>query len=493
MAFERKGGMLGKIMVLESTIAGSWYPGTEREIRALADKWEVSVASDSPALVANPNVILLPHAGWSYSGEIAWRATRLVRGAGFRRVIVLAPSHRAWIENRLVAPEADAVSTPLGEIAVDRDWLSRLSLMAPVARNDRVHAAEHSAQIEYPLLQLALESGFTVVPLVMGSFGRDQMAMCARAISRLMDDKTLLVLSSDFTHYGNDFSYAPYGVSGGEEVRAKVAAVDGEAFSLVAMRNADGFAAFMKKTGATICGHVPIELALRAIPAKASFARLAYATSSDADRDFTRFVCYTAAAGRVEWTVEKGAVLCAEDRAYLLRVARESIERAVCSGMSRVSRSKPDLRDAPPATRSKMGAFVTLNDKATGALRGCIGEILPTRSLVDAVAERAVDSALHDPRFMPVTERELGNLRVEVSALTPPKPVSSWRDIVLGRDGMTLEKGGAFAVFLPQVAPEQGWDLETTLSCLSQKAGLSADAWRDGAKFETFQAEVFHE
>ena len=118
---------------------------------------------------------------------------------------------------------------------------------------------------------------------------------------------------------------------------------------------------------------------------------------------------------------------------------------------------------------------------------------MPRRPLVDAVAARAVDSALHDPRFMPVTERELGGLRVEVSALTQPRPVASWRDIVLGRDGMTLEKGGSFAVFLPQVAPEQGWDLETTLSYLSKKAGLPADAWRSGAKFETFQAEVFHE
>ena len=140
-----------------------------------------------------------------------------------------------------------------------------------------------------------------------------------------------------------------------------------------------------------------------------------------------------------------------------------------------------------------MGAFVTLNDKATGALRGCIGEIMPMRPLVEAVAARAVDSALGDPRFSPVSERELANLRVEVSVLTPPRPVESWRDIVLGRDGMTLEKGNAFAVFLPQVAPEQAWDLPTTLSYLSQKAGLSPDAWRSGAKFETFQAEVFHE
>ena len=87
---------------------------------------------------------------------------------------------------------------------------------------------------------------------------------------------------------------------------------------------------------------------------------------------------------------------------------------------------------------------------------------------------------------MPVSERELANLRVEVSALTPPKRVASWRDIVLGRDGMTLEKGGCFAVFLPQVAPEQGWDLPTTLSYLSKKAGLDADARREDATFETF-------
>ena len=155
-------------MTLGSTIAGAWYPGTEREIRALAERWE---ASHGCAVGGEaPNVLLLPHAGWAYSGETAWTAVRAVRGAKFRRVVVLAPSHRAWIENRLVAPEADAVSTPLGEIKVDRDWLDRLALIAPVARNDGVHAAEHSAQIEYPLLQLALGGGFTVVPLVMGYF-----------------------------------------------------------------------------------------------------------------------------------------------------------------------------------------------------------------------------------------------------------------------------------------------------------------------------------
>ena len=481
----------------KDTIAGTWYPGTAQGIRAAAEKWESACVVDEAPPPEGANVLVLPHAGWAYSGETAWRAVRAVRGAKFRRVVVLAPSHRARIENRLVAPESDAVSTPLGEIRIDRDWLDRLALLAPVARNDRVHASEHSAQIEYPLLQLALPQGFTVVPLVMGMFGRDQMGMCARALARLMDAETLLVVSSDFTHYGDDFAYTPFGRDGGKKVRERVAASDAEAFSFMAKCDADGFAAFIARTGATICGHVPIEMALRAFPSgMAPLVRQRYATSSDAGGDFSRFVCYVAATGRAVWKGDGDAVLDAESRAYLLRLARASMEHAVRSFGSPKSVTRSPFaipKDPPKATLAKMGAFVTLNDRTTGALRGCIGEIMPMRPLVEAVAERAVDSARRDPRFMPVTESEIANLRVEVSALTPPKPVASWQDIVLGRDGMTLEKNGRFAVFLPQVAPEQGWDLATTLSYLSQKAGLPPEAWREGAAFETFQADVFHE
>ena len=473
-------------MTLESTISGSWYPGTESGIRALCGKWGASDGSPPPSEA--PNVLLLPHAGWAYSGETAWEAVRAVRGARFRRVVVLAPSHRAWIENRLVAPEADAVSTPLGSIAIDRDWLDRLALVAPVMRSNRIHAAEHSAQIEYPLLQVALGAGFSIVPLVMGSFGNDQMGMCVRALSRLVDAETLLVISSDFTHYGDDFSYTPYGKGGGENVRRQVAAADAEAFSFIAKGDAAGFAAFVKRTGATICGHVPIEMALRAFPKGTQMVQRKYATSGDDGSGYSRFVCYLSATAAVKWKSAGEPVLSAPDRAYLLRVARASITRSV-----RGEPRKPELGDPPKATLAKMGAFVTLNDKVSGALRGCIGEILPMRPLVEAVAARVVDAARRDPRFTPVSERELDEIRVEVSALTPPRRVASWRDIVLGRDGMTLEKDGRFAVFLPQVAPEQGWDLPTTLSFLSQKAGLPADAWKEGATFETFQAEVFHE
>ena len=476
---------------LASTLAGSWYPAAETEIRRMAAAWEAGVGADEPAAPEGANVLVLPHAGWAYSGAVAWRAVRAVRGRPFKRAVVLAPSHRAWIENRLVAPEAAAVSTPLGAIPVDRDFLDRLALVAPVLRNDRVHAAEHAAQIEFPLLQLALPPGFSVVPLVAGSLGPEQLAMCARALAELADAGTLLVVSSDFTHYGEDFDYAPYGTRGGADVRARAAAVDAEAVARIAARDADGFRDVVDRTGATICGRVPIELALRAMPDGARLASLRYATSSDADGDFTRFVCYAALAGRADWTGPSACALDPGARAWLLRIAREAVEHAVRTG--RPLPAKHFAADAPAAAREKMGAFVTLTNKADGSLRGCIGEILPMQPLVEAVTARAADSALEDPRFEPVSPDELPGLRVEVSALTPPAPVASWRDIVLGRDGMTLEKNGRFAVFLPQVAPEQGWDLATTLTHLSLKAGLPADAWRSGAAFETFRAEVFHE
>ncbi len=138
-----------------------------------------------------------------------------------------------------------------------------------------------------------------------------------------------------------------------------------------------------------------------------------------------------------------------------------------------------------------MGGFVTLT--IDGVLRGCIGEILPRRPIWQVVREQTVNAALHDPRFPPVTPAETKGIRIEISALTPPRPVASWREIVVGRHGVVMSRHGRSAVFLPQVAPEQGWDLPTMLTHLARKAGLPDDAWREGAEFLVFEAEVFRE
>jgi AmmeMemoRadiSam system protein A len=141
--------------------------------------------------------------------------------------------------------------------------------------------------------------------------------------------------------------------------------------------------------------------------------------------------------------------------------------------------------------RTVMGAFVTLHKR--GQLRGCIGEIFPRRALVEAVAEQAINAAFHDPRFPRLHAGELDEIDIEISALTPPHPVESYDEIVIGRHGVVLEKNGRSAVFLPQVAPEQGWGLEETLTHLALKAGLASSDWKSGCRFEVFEAIVFGE
>ncbi|MBE0555714.1 MAG: AmmeMemoRadiSam system protein A, partial [Proteobacteria bacterium] len=131
--------------------------------------------------------------------------------------------------------------------------------------------------------------------------------------------------------------------------------------------------------------------------------------------------------------------------------------------------------------------------KKHGDLRGCIGRMVPDRPLATLVGAMALQAAFEDRRFRPVTVDEVPKLEVEISVLTPMKPVSGPGEIVVGRDGVLLQKGGRSAVFLPQVAPEQGWDRDEMLDNLTRKAGLPEKAWQEGARFSTFQALVFSE
>jgi len=177
------------------------------------------------------------------------------------------------------------------------------------------------------------------------------------------------------------------------------------------------------------------------------------------------------------------------DQATLLKLARQTISYYLENGEA----PEPAQLgiDIGPKLQTKRAAFVTL--KKGMRLRGCIGDIMPRQALYQSVISHAINAAVNDRRFQPVTAAELEALHIEISALTVPEQVGSAQDIRIGTDGVILQKGGRSAVFLPQVAPEQGWNVEQTLGNLAQKAGLSADAWREGASFLVFQAEVFGE
>lgn len=140
---------------------------------------------------------------------------------------------------------------------------------------------------------------------------------------------------------------------------------------------------------------------------------------------------------------------------------------------------------------SDRGMFVTL--KKDGEIRGCIGNITGRDALFLATVKTTLNSALHDSRFTPIIQEELSSLRIEISVLTPSAQVDAPEDFIVGRHGIILEKGRKQAVFLPQVAIEQGWDREQTLTQLALKAGLPPDAWKTGAEFFVFEAQAFSE
>lgn len=181
--------------------------------------------------------------------------------------------------------------------------------------------------------------------------------------------------------------------------------------------------------------------------------------------------------------------LNAIEKVCLLKLARRTIQ-AILNGKSIDAIEMPES-ELTEIILEKRGVFVSLHEEHE--LRGCIGYIQPLMPLWQAVIENARNAAFRDPRFTPLGVSELAGVHLEISVLTPPEVINDVSEFRIGIDGIILKKDVHQAVFLPQVAHEQGWDRETTLKHLSLKAGLDADAWREGASFETFQAEVFSE
>ena len=481
--------------ILASTIAGSWYPGNAAQLKAMIG----SFLAPCPAPEKPCNVLVVPHAGYPYSGPTAGYAYATVDRTNIRRVILLAPSHRYGIRDLAVLPMSDAVSTPLGTIPLDTDMRDAL-LGSPMFRaDDGVHRLEHSTQIQYPFLQYCLDD-FKLLPVIVGSLSTPAADTLADALKPFLADDVLLVVSSDFIHYGSDFDYTPFP----QDTEAKTRALNLDAADAISRRDTARFERIVNESGATICGREPIRAALRMLPDGCTGSMLHYATSSDESRDFSRFVCYCSIGFHAEFpppsertetdmNSDSGGISGA-DKAFLLDLARRAIQYALNTRMIPTADALGVNQAAlSSALRKNMGAFVTLSMKQNHRLRGCIGEIQPYRPLWKAVLGRAVDAAFRDPRFLPLTPGEFANVEIEISALTPAVPVGGWRDIVIGRHGMTLTKNGHSAVFLPQVAPEQGWGIEETLTHLSMKAGLPPDAWREGASFTVFEAIVFHE
>lgn len=485
-----------KPMVRQPILAGSWYPGAAHDLRAAVDDYLSAATPEGQA----PIGLIVPHAGYRYSGSTAGKAIATLRGKTVKRVILMGPSHRVRLRG-VALPAATHFKTPLGAIPVDEEAVARLAQDAHFERREDAHAHEHSLEIQLPLLSRALEGQeWKLVPLVVGQIGEADVAPIATALRPLLDEGTVVVASSDFTHYGPNYGYTPFA----DDVPAKLRQLDMGVYERIEKHDIPGLFAYKQRTGATVCGFLPIAILVALLPDESTTQLIEYTTSGAIVGDWTNSVSYLAVAFRgASWggagdraskseEQRDGAgehPLSAAEKATLLELARDTLDTWVREG-----RKIDPIEGGYAITdrlREDSGAFVTL--KRHGQLRGCIGEILPRRPLYLVVRDRAIDAAVNDRRFRPVEPSELDDIHVEVSVLTPPQSVARWQDIVIGRDGILLSRGPYRAVYLPQVAPEQGWNLEETLDHLSRKAGMPASGWREGAEFEVFQAIVFEE
>jgi hypothetical protein len=275
--------------VKEPHLAGRWYPG---DADALARTARDLLAAGGPSRTGVMAVIV-PHAAYQYSGATAARGLAAA-GPGFRRAVVLAPSHFAGFRGAAVLPMS-GYRTPLGVMAIDAEAVSALRAVSLVRANPAVFMREHALEIELPLLQ-TLAPDATLVPILIGTLADGEAARLAAALAPFLGDGTLVVVSSDLTHYGRRFDYLPVPATDAVTVAATVRALDDRALERIVAGDADGFVRHVEETGDTICGREPIEVLLRALPAGARGERIAYASSLELTGDYEHSVSYAAVA-----------------------------------------------------------------------------------------------------------------------------------------------------------------------------------------------------
>ena len=442
-----------------AAVAGTFYPGNPRALSQEVDELLGGAEALAPR-VGFPKAIIVPHAGYIYSGGVAASAYDAVRPARgiVQRVVLLGPVHRVPVRG-LATVSDQAFATPLGQVPIDREALASLADLPQVVNSDAAHAMEHSLEVQLPFLQQTL-GAFKLVPFAVGTAN---VAEVAQVIERLWGGpETLIVISTDLSHY-HEYDDAKR--------------IDGKTISRIS-----AFATDLDHDEA--CGATPLNGLLSVAKQKGLSLKLLSACNSGdtaGGRDqvvgYSSFGLYEAAEPSLD---EAGRTL--------ITIARNAIERDL------FKKDQPSV-DAPWLSQSG-ATFVTLTHE--GQLRGCIGSLEGVRPLAVDVADNALGAAFRDPRFPPLAADEWPRCRVEVSLLSAPKRVEFADEADLlaqlepGVDGLILECDGRRATFLPQV-----WeglpDKRAFLAELVKKAGLPADTRLARCKVSRYRVEKFCE
>ncbi len=454
--------------VRPAAVAGMFYPGDQAGLRAELEAC-LAVASAGhlrpdglpvpseptyPSIKASIKALIVPHAGYIYSGSTAGKAYALLapQAAHIRRIVLLGPCHRVAVRG-LAAPTVDAFDTPLGRIPLDRAAIDALADLPQVVASDAAHAQEHSLEVQLPFLQTVL-GDFSLVPLAVG---QASTAEVAEVLARLWGGpETLIVISSDLSHF---HAYREAQGIDKDTVRHILA---GD--SLTSHEQA--------------CGALPINGLLAVAKQNAlAIELIAQCNSGDTAGDKSRVVGY---ASFMLHEADLGAALLVRAR------------NAIAAQLDLSTQPEP----GHPQLAAPGATFVTLTKQ--GQLRGCIGSLEAHRALDDDVRANALAAAQRDPRFPPVTAAEWPTIKVEVSLLSAPTPMSfsdeadALRQLRPGIDGVILQAGHLRSTFLPQVW-EQLPDPHQFMAHLKQKAGLPADFWSPEVRLFRYEVQKWKE
>jgi len=504
--------------------AGSWYEADPKKLGGQLDTYDsearVKLEPFSSALAGQQILaVVAPHAGYSFSGKTAACSYLVPDSKKIKRVFLLGPSHYQAFTGAAVSSDK-SFATVFGELPVDGDVVAALKTSPLFHELSEVHRDEHSLEMQLAFIKRDF-GNIKIVPILIGRLDDASDARrIASVIKTQLKDGDLIAVSSDFTHYGPRYGYTPFLGGARADLGDSVKKLDLEAFSHIQKNDLDGFFSFYRRTEDTICGVYAIAVMLALLPEDARGHLIDYRTSRDSivedDRNSVSYLSIafgsTRGWGAAESTKENTNAgvgeedLTAEEKETLLKIARASLESFVKTGQApQLNRPPLNLKIDERLKRSQ-GVFVTLfrhlseaerlsqNASGHGArdgkeLRGCIGYILPVKPLYQAVVDNAQAACSRDHRFEPVTAAELPDIEIEVSVLTTPREVASYKDIRVGLDGILLFCQGKQSVFLPHVATEFGWTLDETLNQLAAKAGLPRQAWKGpNARFEVFQA-----
>ena len=472
-------GKVVEPVIRPATQANRFYTGDAKELSEEVDSFLALHRGET--VYNNVAALIVPHAGYYYSGNVAATAyMSMPKDKPYKRIFLLGPSHHEWLDGASVNTEADYYATPLGHVKVDHETALRLTDSDSVfSYQPKAHDREHCLEVQLPFLQRRFGENVmpSIVPIIISTNDYQKLKRIANVLKPYFTEENLFVISSDFSHYP---SY---------EDACEVDAKTGKA---IETGNVEQFIAVLEENSrsgkrnlaTSACGELAIVTLMLMMDRMYEVKHLLYQNSGDVDnQEHNRVVGYHA------FAILRGAsqefVLSDEEKKILKEIALTSIKDSLAGKPF----AQPILNAQYPVLNSKCGAFVSLRKQ--GRLRGCIGHFGEDVPLHEIVAEMARAAAFEDPRFMPVTMDELKDIDIEISVLTPMRRIQSLDEFELHRHGIYIRRGYHSGTFLPQVADEVNWTKEEFVShCAQDKAGIGWDGWRD-AELYVYEAIVF--